>query len=117
MIYKILSMLFTLFFGIISFQFTHALENLDTLKTLSDEALCHRASELKLARHVVCLEAEISIAIFKKTVYTGSAVCIGNGSFLTNAHCFVPWCDAKGELKYPLYINTENHGKSWKTQD
>ncbi|MEI7493761.1 MAG: hypothetical protein WCJ92_04095, partial [Alphaproteobacteria bacterium] len=38
-------------------------------------------------------------------------VCIGDNQFLSNAHCFKPWCDSNGQPKYSLYINAEEKGR------
>jgi len=81
--------------------------------TLTDAALCRRAGELAVAKHVVRLEAEIPLLFgLKIYVSTGSAVCIGEGNeFLSNAHCFAPWCDSVGKFKYPVYIDVADVGK------
>lgn len=107
MIQKIL---LTLLLSLATSQATFALENPEE-DTHSDEALCRRASQLPNAKHVVCLEAEFSFLGFRKTVYTGSAVCIGPGEYLTNAHCLKPWYNSQGQLRYPVYVKSEEHGR------
>lgn len=109
---------FVLFFIVFIFSTPQAikassLSNYIHDDTLTDKAFCRLATQLKEARHVVRLEADITFFGLKIiTVYTGSAVCIGNGTeFLTNAHCIVPWCDNQGKIKNPLYISSEGLGR------
>jgi len=73
----------------------------------SDEALRFRSSQLPQAKSVVALEADV----FFLRVSTGSAVCIGPGEFLTNAHCLEPWLNKNGKLKFPLYIQPEGQAR------
>ncbi|MBS0185760.1 MAG: hypothetical protein JSS34_05410 [Proteobacteria bacterium] len=80
--------------------------------THSDEALRLRASQLPQAKSVVALEADV----FSLRVSTGSAVCIGPGEFLTNAHCVQPWITKNGKLKYPLYIQPKGQERQTITE-
>ncbi len=76
--------------------------------TLTDGAIVAYAGRLNVSRHVVKLEVDVPLILFTKTVFSASAVCIGNGEFLTNAHCLELWCNSKWQLIYPLFV--ENNG-------
>lgn len=77
--------------------------------TLSDAALRELANSEKEFDSVVALEKPISFCGYLYPIASGSSVHIGDGIFLTNAHCIEPWLSPnKTELKYILTIRSKN---------